>query len=175
MISLIVAMAQNRVIGKDNRLPWRLPADMAYFKQTTMGHPVVMGRKTFESISKPLPGRRNIILTRDPHFQSEGCEICYSVEEVLALAQAGKDEFFIIGGDSVYSTFFPFTDRLYLTLIEQSFEGDAFFPEIDAQKWRLVSQTQGENNEKNPYEYSFLIYEAVSPSRNGVHEHSPIL
>lgn len=168
MISLIAAMAQNRVIGKDNRLPWRLPADMAYFKQTTMGHPVVMGRKTFESIGKPLPGRRNIILTRDPDFRAEGCEVCHSITAVLALSRAGEKEFFIIGGDSVYSAFFPLADRLYLTFIAQSFAGDAFFPEIDARKWRLVSKTQGEINEKNPYEYSFLIYEAVSPSRNGV-------
>jgi dihydrofolate reductase len=165
MISLIVATAKNRVIGKDNRMPWRLPADMAYFKQTTMGHPVVMGRKTYESIGKQLSGRRNIILTRDPDFRAEGCEICHSIEAVLAVARSGEEqEFFIIGGDSVYSALFPFADRLYLTLIEKDFEGDAFFPEIDAQKWRLVSQTQGETNEKNPYEYSFLIYEAATPS-----------
>lgn len=165
MISLIVAIAQNRVIGKDNRLPWRLPADLAYFKQTTMGHPVVMGRKTHESIGKPLPGRRNIVLTRDPDFRAEGCEIYHSVEAALAEARSGEGrEFFIIGGDSVYSAFFPFADRLYLTLIHKDFEGDAFFPEIVARKWRLVSETKGETNEKNPYEYSFLIYEAVAPS-----------
>jgi dihydrofolate reductase len=165
MIALIVAMAQNRVIGKDNRMPWRLPADLAYFKRATMGHPVVMGRKTYESIGKPLPGRRNIILTRDPDFRAEGCEIYHSIGEVLALAQADEDqELFIIGGDSVYSAFFPYADRLYLTLLEQYFAGDAFFPEIDPRKWRLVSRTRGETNKKNPYEYSFLIYEKATPA-----------
>jgi dihydrofolate reductase len=162
MISLIVAIARNRVIGRDNRLPWRLPADMAYFKQTTMGHPVVMGRKTYESIGKPLPGRRNIILTGDPDFRAEGCEVYHSVAAILELAKSDpSEETFIIGGDSVYSAFFPFAGKLYVTLIAQDFEGDAFFPEIDPPKWRLVSQVKGETNEKNPYDYSFLIYEAV--------------
>lgn len=165
MISLILAMSQNRVIGKNNRLPWRLPADMAFFKQTTMGHPVVMGRKTYESIGKPLPGRRNIILTRDRNFQAGGSEICHSIEEVLTMVRAGEEqEFFIIGGDSVYSAFFPMADRLYVTCIEHDFEGDAFFPEIDSRKWRLVSKTSGETNGKNPYKYSFLIYETITLS-----------
>jgi dihydrofolate reductase len=160
MISIIVAMGQNRVIGKDNKMPWRLPADIAYFKQTTMGHPVVMGRKTYESIGKSLSGRENIILTRNCNFTAEGCRVFHEVEEVLAFATANQsEEVFIIGGDSVYAEFFPRADRLYVTLIEQCFDGDAFFPAIDEQQWRLASRIKGETDAKNGYEYCFLIYE----------------
>lgn len=156
MISLIVAIAANNVIGRDNQLPWRLPADLAYFKQTTQGHTVVMGRKTYESLGKPLPGRTNWILTRDKDFQAEGCQVFHSVDEVLKSAE-GK-EVFIIGGEKVYREFLPRTDRLFITRINESFEGDTYFPEILEDHWELTSSIQGEKNDKNPYEYEFLVY-----------------
>lgn len=157
MISMIVAMDRNRVIGNDNRIPWHLPADLAYFKKITMGHPVIMGRKTFESIGKPLPGRENVILTQNKDYQSEGCIILHSIAEVLDFC-GGKDVF-IIGGAQIYQTLFHYSERLYITFIEANFTGDSVFPEIDPRKWDLISKTPGERNEKNPYEFYFLIYE----------------
>lgn len=157
MISLIAAMDRNRTIGKDNRMPWRLPADMAYFKKLTTGHSVIMGRKTFESIGKPLPGRRNIIITRDREFAVEGCIVCHSVEEALKFDDG--EEVFIIGGAEVYAEFMPHAGRLYITLLEEDFAGDAFFPEINTAVWKLVSKTPGEKNEKNPYTYAFVVFD----------------
>jgi dihydrofolate reductase len=157
MISLILAMDKNRVIGIDNRMPWHLPADLAYFKQMTLGHPVIMGRKTFESIGKPLPGRQNVIITANKDYQKEGCVILHSIDEALAFC-LDKDVF-VIGGAQIYQDFFPYADRLYLTFIDEVFPGDCFFPEIDDKTWKLVSKIKGERNEKNPYDYYFLVYE----------------
>lgn len=157
MISLIVAIDKNRVIGKDNRLPWRLPADLAYFKKVTLGSTVVMGHKTFESIGKPLPGRQSCIITRDINYVMEGCSVCHSIEDVLKSYHG--EEVFIIGGEQVYSAFFPYADKLYITFIDDCFEGDAFFPTIDGQEWKLVSKVKGEKDENNPYDYYFIIYE----------------
>lgn len=159
MISLIVAIASNGVIGKDNRLPWRLPGDLAYFKRITMGHTIVMGRKTYESIGKPLPGRQNVIVTRNRHFKSEGCIVINSLEEALKLAE--NDEVFIIGGAEIYSQAISIVERLYITHVNKEFEGDTYFPQIDSGKWKIISREEGETNEKNPYEYSFLIYERI--------------
>ncbi|WP_203363807.1 dihydrofolate reductase [Bacillus sp. REN10] len=159
MISFIWAMDQNGVIGKDNQLPWRLPEDLKFFKETTMGHPIVMGRKTFESIGKPLPGRENVILTRDRHYEAEGCTVVYSVEELVQKAEQ-EDELFITGGAEIFRLMLPFADRLYVTVIEESFDGDTYFPnELDWEDWELVSATPGLKNEKNPYDYQFRIYE----------------
>jgi dihydrofolate reductase len=159
MISHIVAMDQNRVIGKDNRLPWHLPADLAYFKKVTMGHAIVMGRKTFESIGRPLPGRENVIVTRNRSFQPEGCKVLHSIEEVKQFAAMRDDEVFVIGGAELFRATLPVADRLYITKIEASFPGDTFYPAFDESEWQLVSYTKGIKDEKNPYDYAFIVYE----------------
>ena len=159
MISIIVAIDKNRVIGKDNKMPWRLPADLAYFKKMTLGHTVVMGRKTFESIGKPLPDRENWIITRDKNYCVEGCRMFNSPEEVV---KSGiEEELFIIGGSEIYSAFFPLADKLYITFIEDSFEGDTFFAEINPIEWKLISKVKGEKDLKNPYDYYFTVFERI--------------
>ncbi|UOE77940.1 dihydrofolate reductase [Parageobacillus thermoglucosidasius] len=159
MISHIFAMDQNRVIGKDNRLPWHLPADLAYFKKVTMGHAVIMGRKTFQSLGRSLPGRENVIVTRDRSFQVEGCTVLHSLEEVCQFAVKRGDEVFIIGGAELFQATLPVADRLYITKIEASFPGDTFYPDFDEAQWQLVSYTKGIKDEKNPYDYAFIVYE----------------
>lgn len=154
MIALIACMDRNRLIGQGNKLPWHLPAELKFFKATTMGHTVVMGRKTFESIGKPLPGRHNIVLTRDKSYQAEGVEIVYSLEDVLKR----EEDMFIIGGAHIYEQFMPHADKLYITRIEAEFAGDAYFPEIDS-SWQLVKSEPGVTDEQNPYPYSFNTYE----------------
>jgi dihydrofolate reductase len=158
MISLIVAMDNNRVIGKENRLPWHLPADLAYFKRVTMGHPIIMGRKTFESIGRVLPGRENVILTRDHAFQQEGCTIIHSVDEIKQIALQ-HDEVFVIGGAEVFKATLPIADRLYITKIDASFQGDTFFPNYNETEWKLIFNEKGKKDEKNPYDYYFRVYE----------------
>ncbi|MCX7841889.1 MAG: type 3 dihydrofolate reductase [Clostridia bacterium] len=157
MISLIAAVARDNIIGKGNSLPWRLPADLAYFKKVTMGHKVIMGRKTFESIGKPLPGRSNVIISRDRDYKAEGCTIVNSIDEAERLCV--DEEAFIIGGAQVYEMFIDRADRLYITFIDEAFDGDAYFPNIDPSVWRQVSKTKGEKDEKNPFDYYFIIYE----------------
>ncbi|MGN1401060.1 MAG: dihydrofolate reductase [Bacillus sp. (in: firmicutes)] len=156
-ISLMVAMDENRVIGKDNTLPWRLPAELQYVKQTTMGHPLIMGRKNHEAIGRPLPGRRNIIMTRDENYLSEGCEVAHSVEDVFRLCE-GEDEIFIFGGEQIYRLFLPYVTKMYITKIHHSFGGDTYFPEIDMDEWVEVSKVQGLKDEKNPYVYYYHVY-----------------
>ncbi|KAF6630780.1 dihydrofolate reductase [Paenibacillus sp. LX16] len=157
-ISMIWAMAQNGVIGRDNKLPWRLPRDMAFFKEQTINKTVLMGRKTWESFGgKSLPNRRNIVLTRDQRYQVEGAEVIHSLEEGLQLAK--QDEFMVIGGAEIYSLFWPHADRLIVTRIEETFEGDTTFPELDWNGWNIVSETPGIKDDKNPYEYRFVVYE----------------
>jgi len=159
-VSFIVAMDLQRGIGFENDLPWRLPADMAYFMKTTSGHTVVMGRRTFQSMgNKPLPNRNNVIITRNPDFQAEGCTVIHSVEEANHYF-AGVDVF-VIGGADVFQLFMPMAQRMYITLIESEFTADTFFPEFDDEEWEIVSSRQGVKDEKNPYDYSFLIYERV--------------
>ncbi|MGM9925125.1 MAG: dihydrofolate reductase [Bacillus sp. (in: firmicutes)] len=158
IVSIIVAMDENRVIGKDNSMPWRLPRELQYVKKTTMGHPLIMGRKNYESIGRPLPGRRNIILTRDTEFEAQGCEIVHSPEEALRIC-AGEEEIFIFGGEQIYKIFLERTDKLYITKIHHAFEGDTFFPEINESEWKEVSVEQGITDEKNPYIYYFHVYE----------------
>ncbi|MFE4115797.1 dihydrofolate reductase [Priestia sp. YIM B13448] len=159
MISFIFAMDKNRLIGKGNSLPWHLPADLKFFKQVTSGHPVVMGRKTHESIGKPLPGRENIILTRNISYDSEGCTVLNSISDIEDMAKKEKEEVFIIGGAEIYKLAFPIADRLYITTIDEEFEGDTYFPEFNESEWRLVSREKGLKDEKNPYDYYFTIYE----------------
>lgn len=157
MISLIVAMDNNRLIGKENDLPWRLPADLQYFKQTTTGHTIVMGRKTFESIGKPLPNRCNVILTGNKDYHHEGVKVIHSVDDLISLEE--ESELFVIGGATVYEQTMNVATRLYVTHIEEAFEGDTYFPEIDSSVWKEVSKKQGVKDEKNPYVYYFTVYE----------------
>jgi dihydrofolate reductase len=156
--SALVAMAKNRVIGRDNTLPWRLPADLARFKRLTMGHTLVMGRKTYESIGRPLPGRRMVVITRQPGFHPEGVQVVHSLEEALAAAPAGEQELFIGGGAEIYRQAFPLTDRLYLTLIEREVEGDAYFPALDLSGWTLVEE-EAHLGAEEPLPYRFLTYD----------------
>ncbi len=152
-------MDKNRLIGKGNSLPWHLPADLKFFKQVTTGHPVVMGRKTHESIGKPLPGRENIILTRNISYDAKGCTVLNSISAIEEMGKKEKKEIFIIGGAEIYKLAFPIADRLYITTIDEEFEGDTYFPEFNESEWRLVSREKGLKDEKNPYDYYFTIYE----------------
>ena len=156
-MSLIAAMAANRVIGRDNRLPWHLSADLKRFKRLTLGHTLIMGRKTFESIGRPLPGRSTIVVTRQTGYAPPGVQIARSVPEALALAQ-GDEEVFIAGGAELFRETLPVADRLYLTLIEKDFEGDTFFPDFDRSEWRVVEEERHEPDETDtevPYAYTF--------------------
>lgn len=160
MISFILAMDENRVIGKNNQLPWHLPEDLKFFKRTTMGHPIIMGRKTYESIGRPLPGRENIIITRNRNFQSDQCKVLYSVEDLLIYcAENPNEEYFVIGGAEVFKQLIQHVERLYITFIHEQFDGDTFFPSINMKEWELTSREQGLQDEKNPYQYEFLIYD----------------
>ncbi|MFT4414118.1 dihydrofolate reductase [Fredinandcohnia humi] len=159
MISLLFAMDKNHLIGKDGDLPWRLPADLAYFKRVTMGHPVIMGRKTYVSIGRPLPGRENIIVTRDLNYEADGCKVIHSIEEIVKLNNERNEELFVIGGAEIFKEILPFTDRLYITEIEEEFEGDVFFPIFNKSEWKLISKEKGVRDTKNPYDYTFLVYE----------------
>jgi dihydrofolate reductase len=156
-ISFMVAMDIQQAIGLGNDLPWRLPADLAYFKRKTLNHTILMGRKTYESIGKPLPQRTNVVITRNEGFTAEGCIVVHSVEE--AAAQFAGEELFVIGGAEIFRLFMPVVDRLYITLIEHEFEADTFFPDFDIEEWTLVSSEDGVTDEKNPYTYTFLVYE----------------
>ena len=158
IISIIAAMADNRVIGIENQLPWNLPADMKWFRQQTMNKPVLMGRKTFDSIGKPLPKRRNIVITRDEALKIEGCDVVSSIDDALALC-ADIEEIMIIGGASFYEQMLPRADRLYLTLVHTDIKGDALFPEINEQQWQETERTDHPADEANAFAYSFVIYE----------------
>lgn len=157
MISIIVACSENNVIGKDNGLIWRLSNDLKRFKALTTGHAIVMGRKTFESIGRPLPNRRNIILSKNLESM-EGCEIMRSADEVLELAKSTDEELFIIGGGQVYEQFLPFADKLYLTLVHTEAEGDTFFPALNRDEWTEVTRESFKADEKNEFDYEFVDY-----------------
>jgi dihydrofolate reductase len=161
LISLIVAMDANRLIGAGNALPWRLPGDMKRFKGITLGKPVVMGRKTYESIPaqfRPLAGRHNIIVTRNQDYQAEGCTVVHSVAEALAAA-GDVPEIMIGGGAQLYRALLPQANRLYLTLIDSTFEGDTYFPPLDFGQWRQLSSEEHPPDEHNPFGYRFMILE----------------
>lgn len=159
LVSLIWAMDDNRLIGDDNSLPWKLPADMKWFRQQTMGKPIVMGRKTFESFgARPLPGRHNIVITRDDGYSAEGATPVHSIKEALAAA-GDVDEVMIIGGASFYEQMLPQAGRLYVTYVHGDFEGDAWFPEFDLSGWREVERHDRPADEDNAHACSFVIYE----------------
>lgn len=156
-LSLIVAMDENRLIGNDNQLPWRLPADLAFFKRTTMGKPIVMGRRTFESIGRPLPGRRNIVITRNLQFAAEGCEIVNSIERALTSC-GDHDELMLIGGASLYQQTMEQVSCMYITRIHHHFSGDTWFPEFDSAQWKIENQQDFDADQGNPFAYSFVKY-----------------
>ncbi len=161
-IALIVAKAENDTIGRDNQLPWHLPDDLAYFKRVTMGKPIIMGRKTFESIGRPLPGRPNIVITRQPGWLAEGVTVCNSVEQAIALGrhmaeQAGVDEAMVIGGSEIYRQALPLASRLYLTQVHAEVPGDAHFPAIEPSQWQQISEDRRVAGGSNPHDYSFIV------------------
>lgn len=163
LVSAIVATAKNYVIGKDNQIPWYLPADLAYFKRTTLGHHVLMGRNSFLSIGRPLPKRTNIVITRDPFFQADGVLVAHSIEEALGIAfDNGETEAFIIGGGEIYRESQDLWDKIYLTEVDLEAEGDVFFPEIDPAAWRETWREAHEPDEKNEWTYTFRILERVT-------------
>ena len=163
-LSLIWAMDKNRLIGKDNALPWHLPADMQWFRKQTMDKPILMGRKTFESIGKPLPGRINMVLTRQQDLNIEGCVVVQSLAAARAAAPQA-DEMMVIGGAEIYALLLPEADKLYITHIDEGFEGDAWFPDIDFQAWMLSYTEKHQADEKNKYDYRFEIWQRKAPNK----------
>jgi len=158
-VAIAVAVGENFAIGKNNQLLWHMPADLKFFKQTTSGHTVIMGRKTFDSVGKPLPNRRNIVITRDADLKIEGVEVVNSLDEALAITQTEEKPVFIVGGAEIYRQALPKTDVLYLTTIHHVFEADTFFPEIDRAAWKVRSSETHKADERNKYDYTFEVLE----------------
>jgi dihydrofolate reductase len=166
IFSAIAALARNRVIGQGNGLPWRLPGDLKFFKATTLGKPVVMGRKTFQSIGRPLPGRPNIVVTRDPGFAAEGVHVVRDIDTALDLAatlarETGAEEVMVIGGAEIYAQALPRLDRLYLTEIDAEIDGDAYFPEIEPRAWREADRSNPVLDEASGLSYCFITLHRV--------------
>ncbi len=160
IISLIAALSNDGVIGNRGKIPWHLPADLKHFKEITLGHPVIMGRKTYESIGKPLPGRTNIIVTRHKEYAAPECVVASTLEEAFDAARvSGAGEAFVIGGAEIYKEAMPRAEKLYLTNVEGDFEGDAFFPEVSSLEWKEISREKGVVDEKNGYPHTFLVFE----------------
>jgi len=160
-LSIVVAMDKNRLIGKDNKLPWHLPADLAYFKKITTGKSIVMGRKTYDSIGRPLPNRRNIVISRNSKTLITGCEVLSSIDEVLSITK-DEEEVMIIGGASLCEQLLPQVSRLYITKIEGKFDGDIYFPEYDEADWRQVSCESNLPDDSNQYAHHFIVLERQS-------------
>ena len=163
-LALIWAMARNRTIGKDNQLPWRLPNDLKYFKQVTTGKCVIMGRKTYESLGKPLPNRENIVITRQADFPASGVHCVSSLEDAIALAQElsvalQQDEVIVMGGAQIYALALPMADRLYITHVHADVAGDTWFPEFDLHAWQQQHREEYPASGDNPYDYSFAVYQ----------------
>ncbi len=156
IISIIAAMGNQRAIGINNSLPWKLPADMQWFRQCTLGKPIIMGRTTYESIGKPLPGRKNVIVSRNKDYIVEGATVVHSLEQAIEAVQ-GEPEVMIIGGSNIYSQALDFANRLYLTEIYADFTADSWFPEFDLAQWSTVSSEEHQADEKNAYNYRFLV------------------
>lgn len=162
MLSLIVALGENNEIGKNGKMPWYLPADLKHFKALTLGKPIIMGRKTFEAIGKPLPERRNIVVTRNSGFHAEGCELAQSLPDALALT-ASVREIMVIGGGEIYREALPRAQRIYLTRVHSWFDADTFFPPLDIGDWRKTACEDHVADERNPYAYSFITLERHMP------------
>jgi dihydrofolate reductase len=165
-LTMIWAMSRNRTIGRNNALPWHLPEDMKYFKRVTMGKPIIMGRKTWESIGRPLPGRSNIVITRDSSYTAEGVKIVRTLEEAISLAQSialidGAEEAVVIGGAQIYALALPLADRLYMTQVHAEVEGDAFFPQFDLTQWNELGREDFSAAGPNPYDYSFVVLDRL--------------
>jgi len=162
-IALIWAMARNRVIGRENTLPWRLPADMQHFRRLTLQHPVIMGRKTFESLGRPLPERVNIVISREPGYSASGCRVAGTLDEAIQIARSQlpphDPQLFVIGGENLYAQMLPRADRLYVTLVDADVEGDARFPEFDWSEWREIDRQDHPADEKNVYACTFVTLE----------------
>ncbi len=162
MISLIVAMSENRVIGKDGTLPWHLPGDLAHFKKTTMGRPVIMGRKTFESMKGPLPGRVNIVVTRNHTYRPEGAIAVHDLRDAIKRAEelaSDGGELFILGGAEIYRQVLPLADRMYITHVHTTVEGDTYFPEFDASHWRITEESSHKADQRNAHDFTIGTYE----------------
>lgn len=165
-IALVVAMSKNGVIGRDNQLPWHLPADLQYFKKITMGRPIIMGRLTYESIGRPLPGRDNIVVTRNSEWQAEGVNVFVDVEEALNYGRSraeaqGVDEVMVIGGAQIFRQVLDVADRIYLTLVSANIQGDIVFPEINKEEWRESFCEEHDQDNKNHYPYTFLTLDRM--------------
>ena len=158
ILTLIVAKSRNHVIGRDNALPWRLPEDLAHFRRTTMGAPILMGRKTYESIGRPLPGRRNIVISRNQQLAIPGCEVAHSLEAALLLC-TGVEEIFLVGGAQLYAEALPSADRLIVTEVDIDTDGDAFFPPIDRSIWRETAREEHQAAQPNTFAFAFVTYE----------------
>ncbi len=159
-VSAIVAAAENNVIGKDNKLLWHLPNDLRFFRRTTSGHTVIMGRKTYESVGNPLPNRRNIVITHQTDYNQPGVEIVHSLEEALKQC-AGEREVFIVGGAEIYRQALPIMGRVYLTRVHAEIAGDTYFPDLDESDWVLISEEAHAPDERHVYPYTFLVYERM--------------
>ncbi len=162
MLSIIVAVAKNNVIGKENKLIWHLPADLKHFKEITLGHTIIMGRKTFESLGRVLPNRKHVILCNDMELnvENENVEVLEDVSMVKKYVD-DEEENFVIGGATIYRLLMPYADKLYITHINQEFDGDVTFPEINKDEWKVVSREKGVTDEQNPYDYEFVNYERI--------------
>lgn len=159
MLKILVAFDENRVIGKNNALIWHLPADLKRFKALTTGHVIIMGRKTFESIGKPLPNRTTIVISRQTNLQIEGVILAHSVEEAILKAKSlTREDIFIVGGAEIYTLSLPLVDQVLVTQLHDIFEGDAFFPEISSEMWTLTEQERGITDDKNTYQFSYVTY-----------------
>ena len=161
-ISLIVAATENNMIGRDNTLPWSLPDDLKFFREKTEGHPILLGRKNYESIGRALPNRRNIIISRQKDLTIDGCEVAASIEEAIDLAQTDEDEeIFVIGGGEIYKLALPLADRVYLTRIHTEAEGDVYFSDLPADEWEEVSSEEHAADDRHEYAFTFLTYDRV--------------
>jgi len=161
IISMIAAMGQNRELGLDNKLLWKLPADMKFFRETTMGKPIIVGRKTYESFGgKPLPGRKNIVITRAADYQSEGAVVVHDINDAIEAA-GDVEEIMIIGGASFYEQMLPKANRLYLTYVSGKFEADSWFPEFNQNEWKEISRQENKADEKNSFDFSFVVLDRL--------------
>ncbi|MDL4839725.1 dihydrofolate reductase [Aquibacillus rhizosphaerae] len=159
MISLLYAMDRNRVIGHNNTLPWRLPSDLKFFKNLTTSNIVIMGRKTFDSMNGPLPNRTNVVITRDTSYEQQDCQVIHSIDTVIEWSKENpKVEYFVIGGGNIFEQILPYADRMYMTLIDEDFPGDTYFPDFDEQEWETTKKEKGIKDEKNIYDYYFIQY-----------------
>ncbi|WP_246132340.1 dihydrofolate reductase [Paenibacillus hemerocallicola] len=162
-VAMIAAMDRNRVIGKSNAIPWRLPAEQQYFKRITMGHTVLTGRLNYEAMKRPLAGRTNVVMTRDQAFAADGCEVVRTVDEALArYAGNANSPLFVIGGEQIYRLFLPVAHTLYLTVIDETFDGDTYFPELDPAEWNEISRERGATDEQNRHAYVYYVYRRTS-------------